>query len=147
MRKLIEPGAPAPDALRLERVADAIVSIEYYMETLQSGRNDPWYMLDNAEMCIKTLEDEAPSRVPNIGISSSDAAKTVKLDPAETIALERTKRAHAATTSIDRGARAGTGGPAIPRAVHRGGQGRNRIDSKAASRNGTRIPWIWSLWP
>jgi chemosensory pili system protein ChpA (sensor histidine kinase/response regulator) len=97
VRKLIEPGAPVPDAIRLERVADAIVSIEYYMETLQSGRNDPWYMLDNAEMCIKTLADEAPLRVPNIGVSSSDTAKTVKLDPAETIALERTKRAHAAT--------------------------------------------------
>jgi chemosensory pili system protein ChpA (sensor histidine kinase/response regulator) len=97
VRKLIEPGAPAPDALRLERVADAIVSIEYYMETVQSGRNDPWYMLDNAEMCIKTLDEEAPTRVPDISISSSDAAKTVKLDPAETIALESTKRAHAAT--------------------------------------------------
>src|ERR1700688_261850 len=81
VRKLIEPGEPAPDAIRLERVADAIVSIEYYMETLQSGRNDPWYMLDNAEMCIKTLAEEAPSRVPNIGISSSEAAKTLKLDP------------------------------------------------------------------
>ena len=64
VRMLIEPGAPAPDAIRLERVADAIVSIEYYMETLQSGRNDPWYMLDNAEMCIKTLAEEAPLRVP-----------------------------------------------------------------------------------
>ena len=100
VRKLIEPGAPAPDAIRLERVADAIVSIEYYMETLQSGRNDPWYMLDNAEMCIKTLADEAPSRVPNISISGSEAAKTVKLDPVETIALERTKRAHAATNPL-----------------------------------------------
>ncbi len=100
VRKLIEPGAPAPDAIRLERVADAIVSIEYYMETLQSGRTDPWYMLDNAEMCIRTLADEAPSRVPNIGISSSDAAKTVKLDPAETIALERNQREHAATNPL-----------------------------------------------
>ncbi len=100
VRNLIEPGAPAPDALRLERVADAIVSIEYYMETLQSGRNDPWYMLDNAEMCIKTLAEEAPSRVPNIEISGSDAAKTVKLDPVETIALERTKREHAATNPL-----------------------------------------------
>ena len=59
VRKLIEPGAPAPDAIRLERVADAIVSIEYYMETLQNGRTDPWYMLDNAEMCLKTLADES----------------------------------------------------------------------------------------
>src|ERR1700684_367320 len=100
VRKLIEPGAPAPDAIRLERVADAIVSLEYYMETLQSGRTDPWYMLDNAEICIKTLADEAPSRVPNISISAGDAARTVKLDPAETIALERTKRAHAATNPL-----------------------------------------------
>jgi chemosensory pili system protein ChpA (sensor histidine kinase/response regulator) len=100
VRKLIEPGAPPPDAIRLERVADAIVSIEYYMETLQSGRTDPWYMLDNAEMCIKTLTDATPSRVPNISISSSEAAKTVKLDPTETIALERTVRAHAATNPL-----------------------------------------------
>ncbi|HEV7611821.1 MAG TPA: Hpt domain-containing protein [Steroidobacteraceae bacterium] len=97
VRRLVEPGAPAPDAIRLERVADAIVSIEYYMETLQSGRNDPWYMLDNAETCLKTLADEVPSRVPNIAIASSDAAKTVKIDPIETIALERTKRTQAAT--------------------------------------------------
>ncbi|MEP6549051.1 MAG: Hpt domain-containing protein [Gammaproteobacteria bacterium] len=97
VRKLIEPGAPAPDSIRLERVADAIVSIEYYMETLQSGRNDPWYMLDNAEMCLKTLADQAPSRVPNISISASEAAKTVKLDPTETVALDQSKRAHAAT--------------------------------------------------
>ena len=100
VRKLIEPGAPAPDALRLERVADAIVSIEYYMETLQSGRNDPWYMLDNAEMCIKTLADEATSRVPSIEIAADEAAKTIKLDPVETIALERTQQAHAATNPL-----------------------------------------------
>jgi chemosensory pili system protein ChpA (sensor histidine kinase/response regulator) len=101
VRKLIEPGAPPPDPVRLERVADAIVSIEYYMETLQNGRTDPWYMLDNAEMCLKTLaDDEALSRVPNLNLTSSEAAKTMKLDPAETIAMERTKRAHAATNPL-----------------------------------------------
>jgi chemosensory pili system protein ChpA (sensor histidine kinase/response regulator) len=101
VRKLIEPGAPAPDSIRLERVADAIVSIEYYMETLQNGRTDPWYMLDNAEMCLKTLaDDDTLSRVPNLNLSSSEAAKTVTLDPTETIAMERTKRAHAATNPL-----------------------------------------------
>jgi chemosensory pili system protein ChpA (sensor histidine kinase/response regulator) len=101
VRKLIEPGAPPPDPVRLERVADAIVSIEYYMETLQNGRTDPWYMLDNAEMCLKTLADnEALARVPNLNLTSSEAAKTVKLDPADTIAMERTKRAHAATNPL-----------------------------------------------
>jgi chemosensory pili system protein ChpA (sensor histidine kinase/response regulator) len=100
VRLLVEPGAPAPDPIRLERVADAIVSIEYYMETLQNGRTDPWYMLDNAETCLKTLADESLNRVPNLPLTSSEAAKTMKLDPAETIALERTKRAHAATNPL-----------------------------------------------
>jgi chemosensory pili system protein ChpA (sensor histidine kinase/response regulator) len=81
VRKLIEPGAPAPDAIRLERVADAIVSIEYYMETLQNGRTDPWYMLDNAEMCIKALAEEAPSRVPNSASRAATPPRRVKLDP------------------------------------------------------------------
>jgi chemosensory pili system protein ChpA (sensor histidine kinase/response regulator) len=100
VRKLIEPNAPAPDSIRLERVADAIVSIEYYMETLQNGRTDPWYMLDNAEMCLKTIEDDTLARVPNLNMSSSEAARTVRLDPAETVALERAQRTHAATNPL-----------------------------------------------
>ncbi len=91
VRKLIDPGAPAADALRLERVADAIVSIEYYMETLQNGRNDPWYMLDNAEMCIKALTDETLTRLPNLDLPVADMPATVKLDSAATMALEQTK--------------------------------------------------------
>jgi chemosensory pili system protein ChpA (sensor histidine kinase/response regulator) len=102
VRKLIEPGAPVPDALRLERVADAIVSIEYYMETLQNGRTDPWYMLDNAETCLKALADEGPPRVPDVALSSSEAAKTIKLDTqaAVTVLLDSTHRAHAATSPL-----------------------------------------------
>jgi chemosensory pili system protein ChpA (sensor histidine kinase/response regulator) len=97
VRKLIEPGAPAPDALRLERVADAIVSIEYYMETLQNGRTDPWYMLDNAEMCMKALAAEAPSRVPQVELPHDVAVSTMRLDPEATIAIESAKRAQAST--------------------------------------------------
>src|SRR5512138_1714805 len=37
----------------VDRLADAIVAVEYYMETLQAGRADPWYMLDNAETCLR----------------------------------------------------------------------------------------------
>ena len=80
VRKLIELGAPAPDALRLERIADAIVSIEYYMETLQNGRNDPWYMLDNAETCIKALAQDTVVRLPERPLTEGEAAKTVRLD-------------------------------------------------------------------
>jgi chemosensory pili system protein ChpA (sensor histidine kinase/response regulator) len=97
VRKLVEPGAPPADALRLERIADAIVSIEYYMETLQNGRNDPWYMLDNAETCIKALTEDALPRVPNVGIVDADIAKTVKLEPDATIALEPPPNVQVAT--------------------------------------------------
>jgi chemosensory pili system protein ChpA (sensor histidine kinase/response regulator) len=98
VRRLIEPGAGAPDALRLERIADAIVSIEYYMETLQNGRADPWYMLDNAETCLKALAVDDEPRVPDLELAPADAAKTLKLDPEDTLAREeRTKRAQAAT--------------------------------------------------
>jgi chemosensory pili system protein ChpA (sensor histidine kinase/response regulator) len=97
VRRLIEPGAPAPDALRLERVADAIVSIEYYMETLQNGRNDPWYMLDNAETCIKALAEESLSRVPDLDMPDGDLAGTVSLEPTATVALEPRGDRHGAT--------------------------------------------------
>ena len=40
----------------LERLADAIVSVEYYLETVSAGRTDPWYMLDNADRCLDLLE-------------------------------------------------------------------------------------------
>ncbi|MDZ7642785.1 MAG: Hpt domain-containing protein [Woeseiaceae bacterium] len=40
----------------MDRLADAIVSIEYYMETVKAGRKDPWYMLDNAEACLAVLQ-------------------------------------------------------------------------------------------
>ncbi len=40
----------------LERLADSIVSVEYYLETVSAGRADPWYMLDNAERCLDLLE-------------------------------------------------------------------------------------------
>ncbi|MGB5510245.1 MAG: Hpt domain-containing protein, partial [Woeseiaceae bacterium] len=38
-----------------DRLADAIVSLEYYMETVKAGRSEPWYMLDNAEACLDVL--------------------------------------------------------------------------------------------
>jgi chemosensory pili system protein ChpA (sensor histidine kinase/response regulator) len=49
-------GPAAMVGLGLDRLADAIVSVEYYMETLQAGRSDPWYMLDNAETALAAVE-------------------------------------------------------------------------------------------
>ncbi len=55
-----EPGALALP--RLDRLADAIVAVEYYMEMLQAGRPDPWHMLENAETCLEEIE-QASSKV------------------------------------------------------------------------------------
>lgn len=44
-----------PTAESLERMADALVSVEFYLETVQSGRGDPQSMLDNAETCVAQL--------------------------------------------------------------------------------------------
>jgi chemosensory pili system protein ChpA (sensor histidine kinase/response regulator) len=51
--------APGSNTLRpslVERLADAIVSIEYYMETVALGRSDPFYMLDNANRCLDLVD-------------------------------------------------------------------------------------------
>ena len=55
-----------PDTQRIERLADTIVSVEYYMETVSAGRKDPWYMLENAARCLELLESTAaqPAAVP-----------------------------------------------------------------------------------
>jgi chemosensory pili system protein ChpA (sensor histidine kinase/response regulator) len=82
VRRLIELGAPKPDAQRLERIADAIVSLEYYMETIQSGRADPWYMLDNAETCLNALLEEGPSRLPTLEARSAEPGAAAQIQVA-----------------------------------------------------------------
>jgi chemosensory pili system protein ChpA (sensor histidine kinase/response regulator) len=94
VRRLVEPGQPQPDGQRLERVADAIVSLEYYMETLENGRTDPWYMLDNAEICLKALIDATPEpHAPTLadqdpGVTAQLVDASVKSDAAPPSAAE-----------------------------------------------------------
>ena len=45
----------APPQNELDRMADAIVSMEFYLETVQQGRGNPTSMLDNAEACVAAL--------------------------------------------------------------------------------------------
>src|SRR5436190_84252 len=52
----LAPSGAAFKPEHLERLADAIVSVEYYMETVSAGRSDPWYMLENAQRCLDLLE-------------------------------------------------------------------------------------------
>ncbi len=55
---VLRAGGPAALTQKeTDRLADAIVSIEYYMETVKAGRSEPWYMLDNAEACLGVLRD------------------------------------------------------------------------------------------
>ena len=56
IRLWLSIGDAVPSVDALDRLADAMVSVEYYMETIQLGRSDPMYMLDNAEACLATLE-------------------------------------------------------------------------------------------
>jgi chemosensory pili system protein ChpA (sensor histidine kinase/response regulator) len=82
LKRVMQPGGTtlAPDYL--DRLADAIVSLEYYIETLQAGRSDPWYMLDNARACLDALK-RAPERVapPTVTAATTGSyAKTLLID-------------------------------------------------------------------
>ncbi len=100
----------------LERLADSIVSVEYYMETVSAGRSDPWYMLENAERCLDLLE-----KLP-----------VVKTAPRPAPAARGPARAAEAGAEACSEAAERDGGRPRPlrsgarRAVHRGSEGRGR---------------------
>ncbi len=76
-----QSGSPFLSNEYLDRLADAIVSLEYYMETVQSGRSDPWYMLDNAERCLEVLADVQPAvAVASMAAADGEYARTVAID-------------------------------------------------------------------
>jgi chemosensory pili system protein ChpA (sensor histidine kinase/response regulator) len=82
LKRVMQPGGAALQPDYLDRLADAIVSLEYYIETLQAGRSDPWYMLDNARACLDALA-RAPERVlPTVPPASAGTfAKTLRIAP------------------------------------------------------------------
>jgi len=85
LKRVMQPGGMPLSGAYLDRLADAIVSLEYYIETLQAGRSDPWYMLDNAQLCLEVLEREPEHVVPTVApMSAGNYARTVRLArPAE----------------------------------------------------------------
>lgn len=76
IRNNLQNGDMAHDPGRLNRLADAIVSLEYYMETLQAGRKEPVYMLENAERSLAVIEEARPSVVPEPVVEPQAYEKT-----------------------------------------------------------------------
>lgn len=62
--KLLASGSNVPAQNELDRMADAIVSIEFYLETVQQGRGNPLSMLDNAEACVAALGFQVGQEYP-----------------------------------------------------------------------------------
>jgi len=80
LRRVMQPGVHVLPPGFVDRLADAIVSVEYYMETLQAGRADPWYMLDNAQACVQALEQQPTPTPPTVPpLEPSAYAKTVQI--------------------------------------------------------------------
>jgi chemosensory pili system protein ChpA (sensor histidine kinase/response regulator) len=83
LKRVMQPGGSGLPSGFVDRLADAIVSVEYYMETLQAGRSDPWYMLDNAHTCLQMLASEAAPSVPTVApLDPSTFARTVQIPTA-----------------------------------------------------------------
>jgi chemosensory pili system protein ChpA (sensor histidine kinase/response regulator) len=80
LKRVMQPGVHVLPPGFIDRLADAIVSVEYYMETLQAGRSDPWYMLDNAQACVQALEQQVTPSVPTVApLEPGSYAKTVQI--------------------------------------------------------------------
>jgi chemosensory pili system protein ChpA (sensor histidine kinase/response regulator) len=78
----MQPGGMALSGAYLDRLADAVVSLEYYIETLQAGRSDPWYMLDNAQACLEVLGREPEQVVPTVPpVGAGSHARTLRIPP------------------------------------------------------------------
>jgi chemosensory pili system protein ChpA (sensor histidine kinase/response regulator) len=90
LKRVMQPGARGLPPGFVDRLADAIVSVEYYMETLQAGRSDPWYMLDNAHSCLEMLANAAPPTVPTVApLDPSAFARTLQIPTATNTGAEQ----------------------------------------------------------
>ncbi len=86
-----------------DRLADAIVSIEYYMETVKAGRSEPWYMLDNAEACLAVLRD-LEKRLSSESAEDIAISQTMKVSREDLDAIAADHEREAAKTRVDEAA-------------------------------------------
>jgi chemosensory pili system protein ChpA (sensor histidine kinase/response regulator) len=74
-----------------DRLADAIVSIEYYMETVKAGRSEPWYMLDNAEACLSVLRDlQLRLKAEQVEAPAAQVSQTMRIEKPDFDAIATT---------------------------------------------------------
>jgi chemosensory pili system protein ChpA (sensor histidine kinase/response regulator) len=86
--EIVQQGYSPADRQRLDLLADAIVSLDYYLETLEAGRREPVYMLENAQRCLTALRDLTPVAAPMAESEPSESglAATLTLDePSATV--------------------------------------------------------------
>ena len=89
LKRVMQPGGQGLPPGFMDRLADAIVSVEYYMETLQAGRSDPWYMLDNAQACVQALEQQQTPILPVLpAVEPSAYARTLAISPSVVFGTE-----------------------------------------------------------
>jgi chemosensory pili system protein ChpA (sensor histidine kinase/response regulator) len=100
LARFIRPDGTVAEREAMDRLADAIVAVEYYLETLHAGRTDPWYMLDNAEACLQALNEIASGELTGMHAlrDLGDHAETMAAEHSPTVALERVERTQVMST-------------------------------------------------
>lgn len=83
LRRCMQTDTIVRDPESINRLADAIVSLEYYMETLKAGRKDPDYMLDNAERSLDVLDGAIAVIVATGDSGEPSHTKTLQIDTAQ----------------------------------------------------------------
>ncbi len=84
---VVQQGYGVADARALDRLADAVVSLEYYIETLQAGRREPAYMLDNASRALEALKAEATASAAPVAPARTPAPAPATPAPASRPAM------------------------------------------------------------
>jgi chemosensory pili system protein ChpA (sensor histidine kinase/response regulator) len=101
LKRVMQPGVHVLPQGFIDRLADAIVSVEYYMETLQAGRSDPWYMLDNAQACVQTLEQQETPPPPMVPPLEPGAyGKTVQIPSVHATGMHDARAVGAAAPTL-----------------------------------------------
>ncbi|HWP95103.1 MAG TPA: Hpt domain-containing protein [Gammaproteobacteria bacterium] len=76
VRRILRGKGAVPPQNELDRMADALVSVEFYLETVQQGRGNPVSMLDNAEACVAALGYPVGKEVPELEEETPAATPT-----------------------------------------------------------------------